>query len=260
MKPRLLLVNDDGVFAPGLRTLYDALAPMADVWVVAPAFEQSGVGLSVSLRSPLLLEEALWEGGIAVKKVSGTPADCVRMALQSVLPCAPDLIVSGINKGSNAGRNLLYSGTVGAVIEAAHKGIAGVAFSCQEYERPNYALTPPYIQTIVQHLLENPLPTGTLLNVNFPAQSEIRGIKLASQGRGYIKENFLGGTHPEGAPYFWTGYQEALFEEEETSDIFWLKKGFITAVPIAVHPLTNQAVLKERKATFEQLFLPTLSV
>ena len=254
MKPKILLTNDDSIRAPGLRALYNALAPMAELWIVAPEMEQSGVGLSITLRRPLMLDAVKWEGDTVAMKVNGTPADCVRLALNLVLREKPDLIVSGINKGSNAGRNLLYSGTVGGVIEGTFRGYSGIAFSCEEYHNPNYEETVPYIRSIVEHVLDSPLPRGNFLNVNFPEKSDIKGVKLASQGRSYVKENLLEGKHPEGNTYYWTGYKFAEHEEPEGSDIYWLKKGYVAAVPIHIDEMTNHTFLTENKETFEALF------
>lgn len=253
MKPKILLTNDDGIFAPGLRALYEALAPLADVWIVAPAEEQSGVGLCVSLHKPLIVEAVKWEGDAVAVKINGTPADCVRLGLNLVMKESPDLIVSGINRGSNAGRNLLYSGTVGGVIEGAIRGFSGIAFSCEDYQNPNYALTTPYIQSIVNHVLDSPLPRGNLLNVNFPTHAEIKGVKMARQGRTYVKEKLIEGKHPEGNPYYWTGYEITNHPENDESDISWLRKGYASIVPIHIDEITDHTYLKENKEAFEAL-------
>ncbi len=254
MKPKILLTNDDGIHAPGLRSLYDALAPIADLWIVAPELQQSAVGLSVTIRRPLMLDAVKWEGDAVAMKVNGTPADCVRLALNIVLNEQPDLIVSGINKGSNAGRNVLYSGTIGGVIEGAIRGVPGIAFSCVDYLNPDYKVTTPYIQSIVEHVLASPLPRGNILNVNFPDQDVIQGVKLASQGRSYVKEKLSEGKHPEGGTYYWTGFELTNHEEREESDISWLKKGYASVVPIHIDELTDHTFLKENKEAFDALF------
>ena len=120
---RILIINDDGIHAPGLIHLWKALVDLADVTIIAPAIEQSGVGLGITLRSPLHIESVAWNKGTPAWKISGTPADCVKMALSVILKTPPDLIVSGINRGSNSGRNVLYSGTVGGVIEGVLRNI-----------------------------------------------------------------------------------------------------------------------------------------
>ena len=255
MKPKILLINDDGIEAVGLRSLYEALLPFAELSIVAPSEEQSGVGLSVTLRSPLRIDAVKWEKKTPAWKVNGTPADCVRLALNLIFSEPPDLIVSGINKGSNAGRNVLYSGTVGGVIEGVHRGVPGLAVSCEEYFHPDYEATKPYIRSIVKCLLKTPLAKGSLLNVNFPAAGPIQGLKLTRQGKRYVREKLDRRLHPEGNPYYWMGFSLSEHPEENESDISWLKKGFATAVPIHVDEMTDHSFLKAHKSFFEALSL-----
>jgi 5'-nucleotidase len=254
MKPRILLVNDDGIFAPGLKHLWRAVVDFADVTIVAPSSERSGAGTSLTLKDPIHIDEVKWESGTPAFKVSGTPADCVRLAASVILDQKPDLILSGINKGSNSGRTLFYSGTVGGVIEGVIRNIPGVAFSSGEFENPNYALAEKHIPAVVRHLLEHPLPAGTLLNVNFPESVDaIKGFKLARQGKGYWMEDPDHRTHPEGHSYYWLGGKWSDHEEEEESDVALLRQGYMTAVPVHIHELTHHAFLESRKAAFEDL-------
>ena len=254
MKPRILLVNDDGIFAPGLKHLWRAVVDFADVTIVAPDAERSGAGSSLTLKDPIHIDAVKWESNTPAWKVTGTPADCVRLAISVILDEKPDLILSGINKGSNSGRTLLYSGTVGGVIEGVMRDIPGVAFSSGEFDNPNYALAEKHIPTVVHHLLEHPLPTGTLLNVNFPESvSAIKGFKLARQGRGYWMEDPDHRLHPEGHSYYWLGGKWADHEEGEESDVALLKQGYMTAVPVHIHELTHHAFLESRKSSFENL-------
>ncbi|MCB1113136.1 MAG: 5'/3'-nucleotidase SurE [Chlamydiia bacterium] len=256
MKPKILITNDDGIHAPGIKALWNALKDHCHCTVIAPHKEQSATGLSITVRDPIRVEKHLWEETIAWA-VTGTPADSVKMALSVLLEDKPDLIVSGINKGSNAGRNVLYSGTVSAVIEGALQNIPGVAFSCWDYIDPDYSLATPWVKQIVDHALSHPLPEGTLFNVNFPAKADhpYKGVKLCRQGKGYWKENPDPRSHPsEGHPYWWLGLMHADYEEEPNSDIHLLKEGYISAVPVYVGDLTHDAHLKERQALFESAF------
>ncbi len=250
-KPRVLLTNDDGIGAPGLRHLWNSLKDFCELFIVAPSIEKSGAGLSVTLREPLHITPVVWEGGTPAWHVSGTPADCVRMAMSVLLDQCPDLVVSGINKGSNAGRNLLYSGTVGGVIEAAMRNIPGIAFSCQEFDEPLYANYEPYVFPLVQYLLENPLPNGSLLNVSFPEAKDVLGVKMARQGKGYHKESPRKGIHPEGRSYYWMGGAWDSHQEDIESDVYLLEQGYVTAVPIHVHELTDQHAFYARKDSFK---------
>lgn len=253
-KPRILLTNDDGIEAPGLKHLWEALADIADLSIIAPATEKSGVGLGITIHEPLQIHPVPWDRQTPAWKVTGTPADCVRMALSVILQEAPDLVVSGINQGANSGRNVLYSGTIGGVIEATLRNVPGIALSCVDFDNPNYRLVQPHIPTLVQHMLAYPLPKGTLLNVNFPDTATIKGIKMARQGKGYWIEDPWEHVHPEGYACYWLGGKWYDQEEHEESDVFLLSQGYAAAVPIHVDEMTDMELLKSRKTHFDTHF------
>ena len=252
-RPFLLITNDDGISAKGLRHLWEAVHPFADVAIVAPLHEKSGSGLSITWAKPLMMQEAIWENTPAWS-ISGTPADCVKLAITVLLDRRPDMVISGINKGSNAGRTVLYSGTVGGVIEGTFKGIPGIAFSFLDEEAPPLSSTQKYIYPLIEHFLAHPLPQGSLLNVNFPlnAKDSIKGFKLAKQGRGSWLESPDRRIHPEGMHYYWLGGKWASYEEDPESDVYWLERGYITGVPIHVGELTDTAALAKHKDKVEQ--------
>jgi 5'-nucleotidase len=255
-RPFILVTNDDGVYAPGIKHLWKSLPDFADVMVVAPASEQSAVSLSITIRHPLRIEKIDWPFVDAnVWSVNGTPADCVKLALNVILPSPPVLIVSGINRGSNAGRNVLYSGTVAAVIEGVMHNIPGIAFSIADYFNPAYAEVEHYIPLIVRYTLENPLPPGTFLNVNFPKYAKEKGVKgfrFAKQGKEYWAEDPEQREHPsEGSPYYWLGSKLAQFKEEPDSDIMLLREGYATAVPIHISDLTHRHHMEQQRQKFE---------
>lgn len=256
-KPNILITNDDGIHAAGIKHLWNALKDFANLTIVAPSTEQSAVGLSITIRSPLQIQRTSWHEETKAWAVTGTPADCVKMALSVILPNPPDIIVSGINRGSNAGRNVLYSGTVGGVIEGILHDIPGIAFSCREFRDPDYEAFEKYIPAIVSHTLENGLPRGTLLNVNFPENSEngVQGFRMTSQGKEFWGEDPDERSHPaEGHSYYWMGAKLVEFDEGEDSDITWLKRGFLTAVPVHVSDLTDQIHLSQHRNNFDSLF------
>lgn len=253
-KPKILVTNDDGIHAPGLKHLWEALADIADLTIIAPASEQSGVGLAITLRDPIQISPVAWEKGTPAWKVTGTPADCVRLAMSVILDSPPDLIVSGINRGANSGRTVLYSGTIGGVIEGILRNIPGIAFSCVDFENPDYKKTLHLITPLVNHLLDQPMPKGTLLNVNFPDVEEILGIKMARQGRGFWMEDPEKRVHPEGHPYYWLGGKWKDHDEHEDSDVHLLKAGYAAAVPIHVSELTDLVHFNERKEHFNRFF------
>lgn len=251
-KPHILITNDDGIDAPGIKHLWAALVDHFKVSIVAPSSEKSGTGLGITMRDPLHMQEVNWGDKTRAWKVSGTPADCVRIGMSLLLDSRPDLIVSGINRGSNSGRNVLYSGTVGGAIEGVLRNVPSIAFSCEEYYKPDFPLAQKYVMPIVNYVLDHSLPPGTLLNVNFPTSSEIRGVRLASQGRGFWIENPEQRMHPEGTPYCWLGGKWHHQDEEDHSDVALLKQGFVAAVPIHVHELTDRMALDSHRERFEE--------
>lgn len=260
-KPKILITNDDGIDAPGIRHLWNSLKDIANVTVVAPSIEQSSVGLSITIRNPLLIKEVLWEEGFKCWSVTGTPADCVKIATNVILDSPPDLVVSGINRGSNAGRNLLYSGTVAGAIEGTLRHIPSIAFSACDYLSPRFDYFEQFVPKIVNYALAHPLPKGTLLNVTFPEYRSdgIKGLKMTRQGLEFWGESFEERIHPgEGYNYYWMGAKLYEFEEDISSDITWLKKGYITAVPVHINELTDHTHLEQQKLHFEQLLESTL--
>jgi 5'-nucleotidase len=253
-RPFFLITNDDGINAPGIRHLWEAVHEFADVAVVAPQVEKSGSGLSITWKKPLHIYPVSWEKNTPAWCVSGTPADCVKMALNTLLPKRPTLIVSGVNRGSNAGRTVLYSGTIGGVIEGTLKDIPGIAFSFSDLDVPPVAATKNHILKIIRHFLEHPLPSGTLLNVNFPLNCKdgVKGIKMAKQGRSYWVESPDKRIHPEGAPYYWLGGEWGYVEEESDSDVALLGEGYISVTPIHVGHLTCQKTFEKHKSLFSE--------
>ncbi|MBI5273693.1 MAG: 5'/3'-nucleotidase SurE [Chlamydiales bacterium] len=249
-KPAILLVNDDGIHANGLCYLYEAVKDLGDVTVVAPAKEQSGKGLSITIDGPIKVEEIAWQDTTAYQ-VYGTPADCVKIAF-SILKHEPDFILSGINKGCNSGRNVLYSGTVGGVIEGVFRNIPGIAFSCRDFHNPNYAICHDYIRLIFRHFQENKIPLGTLMNVNFPKhlKEDVKGIRYATQGQSYWMEDHL--RSEDNLHHFdaiWVN-----FEEAPTSDVCLLKQGYVTVCPIKVSPLTDMEHFALHHETFNEKY------
>ncbi len=254
LRPNILITNDDGLFAPGIKELWKSLSQIADVTVIAPMTEQSAVSLGITIRSPLKIETITWSGGTKVWGVNGTPADCVKLGLSVILEKQPQLIVSGINRGSNAGRNLLYSGTVAGAIEGVMHGIPSIAFSCCDFKDPDYGRAAQHIPKIANYMLKHPPIHGTLLNVSFPLNkhSEIKGIKLTRQGKEFWMENPHKRDHPtENQSYYWLGARIQEFQEEQDCDITWLNKGYITAVPVHIGELTDHKHLEEHRIRFE---------
>lgn len=253
-RPHILITNDDGIRAPGIRHLWNALKSFANTTIIAPATEQSAVGLSITLRHPLRVEHDHSFDDTPAWTVSGTPADSVKMALSAILDKPPDLIVSGINRGTNAGRNVLYSGTVAGAIEGIMHDVPSIAFSCCGYKMPEFIFAEKYIPAILQYVIDHPMPSGTLLNVNFPQHMKqgIKGFKMTRQGKELLMENPDKRVHPaEENTYYWLGSKIATYDEEADCDITWLRQGYVTAVPVHVGELTDHGHLQLRKKHFE---------
>lgn len=254
-RPKILITNDDGITAKGIWHLWKALSGKADITIIAPSNQKSGVGLGLTLHKPIRIDPVKWEDSTPAWQVSGTPADCIRFGRSLVLDHTPDIIVSGINHGSNAGRNVLYSGTIGGVIEGALRKIPGIAFSSTSFDTPRYELIEPYIFPIIQHVLSHSLSEGTILNVNFPTHLEkFKGVKLARQGKGLWIEDPDRRVHPNGDPYFWHGGKWAHHDEHEESDVALLEAGYVAAVPIHIDELTDHNFITERRDLFESHF------
>lgn len=261
-RPFILITNDDGIHAPGIKLLWEAVREFADIAIVAPNSEKSGSGLSITWTKPLNIHPIAWDSSTKAWSLNGTPADCVKMACTVLLEQKPQMIISGINRGSNAGRTVLYSGTIGGVIEGTLKNIPGIAFSFCDFDPPPLSATKKYIYPLIQHFLENPLPQGTFLNVTFPLNCEkgVKGFRLAKQGRGFWVEDPERRIHPEGLPYYWLGGKWSSFNEDPESDVALLDQGYITAVPIHIDQLTDNQAYAAQKEIAEKLFSFELNV
>ncbi len=253
-RPHILITNDDGIHAPGIKHLWQALKAFAEISIVAPAKEQSGAGLAISPHHPLEIAQVAWPEEASAWSLTGTPADCVKFALSVCLKKQPDLIVSGINRGANHGRNVLYSGTCGGAIEGVLRGIPSIAFSSFDLKNTEYAAFEEYIPGIVNFVIEHPLPYGSLLNVNFPSTAgktpSQYSLKLTRQG----KEYWLEEPQQRDSGAYMLGAKLSKYDEHEESDATWLDRGYITATPIHVNELTDLHYLQDKKDLFSQNF------
>jgi 5'-nucleotidase len=234
-KPNILITNDDGIFAPGIRALIAVMRQIGNVTVVAPDTAMSGTGHAITVRHPLRLHLITEEEGYVEYSCSGTPVDCVKLGEQVVLKAKPDLMVSGINHGSNASVNIVYSGTMAAVLESAISGVPSVGFSLLDYShKADFSACEKVVKLIAEKVLANGLPDGVCLNVNIPAVNghEIRGIKVCRQGRSKWVEEFDARTDPHKRNYYWlTGFFEKL-EDNEDTDQWALENNYVSVVPV----------------------------
>ncbi len=232
---RILLTNDDGVFAPGLRALRKELLKLGEVTVVAPAVEQSGVGHSITLLEPLVVKAVDDEKGESLGyMVEGSPADSVKLAICELMERPPDLIVSGINAGSNAGINVLYSGTVAAAIEGAFFKITSIAVSLELAEHYDYPHAAKHARQVIERILANKPATGSLFNVNLPAHSrgEPKGVRVVPMGIGRHGEGFERRNDPRGRTYYWMTYNPPFHLDGPETDVTSLCDGYITVTPL----------------------------
>jgi 5'-nucleotidase len=242
---RILLTNDDGVFAPGLRALRKELRRLGDVTVVAPAQEQSGVGHAITLLTPLVVKEVEDEDGSPLGfMVEGSPADSVKLAILELMDRPPDLIVSGINSGANAGINVLYSGTVAAAIEGAFFKITSIAVSLELAEHFDFPHAARNAVKVIERILANGPAPGGLFNVNLPAHArgEPRGVRVVPMGVGRHGEGFERRRDPRGRTYYWLTYAPPFNLEGQESDVASLAEGYITVTPLHFD-LTRQDLL-----------------
>ena len=255
---RILLTNDDGIYAPGLRALYPQLKQLGEVLVVAPATEQSAVGHSVTLTSPLIAQEVLDdEQKLMGWAVEGRPADCVKLALRELLPWKPDLLVSGLNAGSNAGINVLYSGTVAAAIEGAFFRITSIACSLEYRKlRPlDFAKGAAYAREVVEQIVERKPATGSLFNVNIPSldRGPVRGVRVMPQNLVPYIEAFDRRTDPRGRVYFWTTPDFRCPDPHPDTDVFALAENYITVTPLQFNLTDAPALATMRDWTWREI-------
>ncbi len=235
-RPTILVTNDDGITSSGIQNLAYLMKELGDVVIVAPDSPQSAMGHAITIAKPLRLEKVDLYEGIQSYQCSGTPVDCVKLAVNKVLHRKPDLLVSGINHGSNSSINILYSGTMSAAMEGAIEGIPSVGFSLSDFSSSaNFAPTHKYILAIAKQILENGLPKSTLLNVNFPLVNsfeEIKGIKVCRQAVAKWQEEFDERLDPHKRKYYWLTGEFALNDQGEDTDEWALNNNYVSVVPV----------------------------
>lgn len=241
----ILVSNDDGIQSPGLHELVRALSSLGEVWVVAPDREQSAVGHAITLAEPIRLFDFSVDGAHRTFAISGSPADCVKLALAELLPTRPDVVVSGINRGENTGISIIYSGTVSAATEGAINGIPSIAVSLDSFTNQDYTTAGHIARGITELVLRDGLPEGTLLNVNVPAipRDKIRGVRIAKQGLGRFQETFMKRIDPRGRTYYWMDGHKLPLNEQDTDGIA-IQEGYVAVTPIHLD-LTHHALIEE---------------
>ncbi|MBU1275021.1 MAG: 5'/3'-nucleotidase SurE [Proteobacteria bacterium] len=241
---RLLLTNDDGAYAPGLKALHQALATEHEVWVVAPETEQSAVGHAITLADPIRVHPLTSESGMQGWAVTGTPADCVKLAVRQLLPQPVQMVISGINQGANVGVNLLYSGTVSAATEGAILGLGAISVSLATHHPADFSLAARVTARLVAAWPGLSVPPGVSLNVNVPALApgQVKGVRFTRQSTASMRETFLERRDPRGHVYYWQAGEEMSTEGDGHTDYPALLEGYVTITPVG-HDLTHDAAL-----------------
>ena len=247
-KPKILLTNDDGIYSKGIYALWEAMSEIGDVTIMAPNTEKSAVGHAITISDPIRIEPCVRQGGFKGYAVNGTPADCVKIAINSFLDEPPNIVISGINAGSNIGTNILYSGTVSAAAEGTMLGVPSIAFSLNTFKASNYQLSKAVAKKMTKHVLDHSLPKGTLLNVNIPKceASECNGYKVTSQGEEYFLDDIEKREDPRGRIYYWMSGKIVNNDTSDDQDGYALANNWVSVTPIQ-YKLTDYTFLDKLK-------------
>ena len=242
---RILLTNDDGIFAKGIEALYLALSREHEVHVVAPETEQSAVGHAITWLNPLRVTPVQRNGDFFGHALSGTPADCAKIGILELVKPRPDILVSGINMGANVGVNVIYSGTVSAATEAALLGIPSIAVSIDSFKTTDFSAATNFIPRLVNLVLEKGLPAGVSLNVNVPAVpwEEVHGVKVTHQGRLQCVEIYDRRMDPRMHVYYWLTNTDIVHDTDSHADSSAIAESWISVTPIQ-HDLTRHDMLE----------------
>lgn len=249
-KPLILITNDDGITAPGIRALVNAMKALGDVVVVAPDKPQSGMGHAITINSTLRLHEVK-QDGLTEYACSGTPVDCVKIAIDKIITGRkPDLLVSGINHGANSSINVIYSGTMSAAVEGAIEGIPSIGFSLCNYSiEADFTAAAHFAGIIAKNVLDHGLPNGVCLNVNFPdvPLDIIKGVKVCRQAKALWQEEFDERKDPYGRKYYWLTGKFVDLDGGEDTDVFALENNYVSVVPTQFDLTAHSAISEMKK-------------
>jgi 5'-nucleotidase len=250
---RILVTNDDGITSPGLHALHVAMSELGEVTMVAPDAEQSAVGHAITTMTPLRIKEVLLEGGISGHAVNGTPADCVRLAILTICPTPPDLVVSGINLGPNTATNVIYSGTVSAATEARILRVASIAVSLATFVDPIWETPAHFAKEVAADVLAHGLPDRVLLNVNVPniPLAEVKGIRVTRQGSSGYNEKYDMRSDPRAEPYYWQAGTYQMSDVDADTDALAVDQGYVSVTPVS-YDLTAHEFLPEFRRRFSR--------
>ncbi|MBT3514899.1 MAG: 5'/3'-nucleotidase SurE [Nitrospina sp.] len=245
----IVLCNDDGFQAVGIRAIYKELAKLYEVVIVAPETEQSAMGHAITITQPLKVRRVVEHGKFIGYAVNGTPADCIKIATTVLFKKPPSMVVSGINQGGNLGTCAIYSGTVSAATEASIEGIPAIAISLDSFENSNFKFAAKFGAKLTKIILKNGLPDGVALNVNIPAvpESEVKGVSITRQGKSRVIETFDKRVDPRKNTYYWMAGEMRFDEVDEEADCFQVSNNYISITPIHFD-LTNYSTINKLKS------------
>lgn len=242
-RPVILVTNDDGIMAPGIRHLVKLMRTIGEVVVVAPDKPQSGMGHAITISTPLRLEKVVIVGKDIEYSCSGTPVDCVKLAVSKILFGKPDLLVSGINHGSNSSINVIYSGTMSAAVEGAIESIPSIGFSILDYRfDADFHPADHYILSIAKKILQDGVPTGACLNVNIPLVKKIKGVRVCRQADAYWADGYDVREDPHHKNYYWLTGEFINNDKRKDTDEWALKNGYISIVPVQYDFTAHNAI------------------
>lgn len=252
-KPLILVTNDDGITAPGIRALIEIMKPLGELLVVAPDKSQSGIGHAITINSTLRLHKVKIDENLEGYSCTGTPVDCVKLAVNHILKQKPSLVVSGINHGPNSSINVIYSGTMSAAIEGALEGIPSIGFSLYDHSiNADFTASKIYARIIAEKTLENGLPDGVCLNVNIPKlhDDEIMGIRICRQANANWEEDFDARLDPNGEEYFWMTGVFKNHDNGDDSDVWALENNYVSIVPTQFDLTAHHAIEQLKSWSF----------
>jgi 5'-nucleotidase len=245
-RPLILVTNDDGIFAPGIRTLVEEMLPHGRVLVVAPDKPQSAMGHAITIHSFLRLQSVDLMDGAEAWSCSGTPVDCVKLAIYKLLGGSkPDLLVSGINHGANISINVLYSGTMSAAVEGAMEGIPSIGFSLMDHAiEADFSQVRPVVRSVVGNTLRHGLAPGTCLNVNVPRNTGVplRGIRVCRQAQANWEDEFETRHDPGGKEYYWLKGEFRSVDQGHDTDVYAVDNGYVSVVPVQFDMTAHHAI------------------
>jgi 5'-nucleotidase len=245
--PTILIVNDDGIHAPGIRALVEAVKDLGKIVVVAPDKGQSGMGHAITINQPLRLTKVEVFDNVEAWQCSGTPVDCVKLAVDKVLHQKPTICLSGINHGANHSINIIYSGTMSAAMEAAIESIPSVGFSLLDYNiNADFSVAKKYVRQITEKVLKDKLSKNLLLNINIPAvkEKQMKGIKICRQANAKYQEDFIERNDPMQHKYYWLTGKFVNFDKGKDTDVWALKNNYVSVVPVQFD-FTNYSIKKQ---------------